>query len=85
MYKVTTKIQDITTSQTIAPDTAGGWLIINTGADMVTVNGYELLPGQGLDFTNLPPDVVWNSEISIKITSTTDCKVRLTRLYYTKI
>lgn len=85
MYKVTTKTQDIITSQTIAPDTSGGWLAINIGAESAIVNGYELMPGQGLDFTHLSPEVVWNSEISIQISSIATSKVRLTRLYYTKI
>lgn len=83
MYKVTTKIQDIRHNTTILPDNAGGWLALNTGADFAVVNGYPLAPGQGLDFTKLPPDVIWNSEITIELSDS--AMVRLTRLYYTKV
>lgn len=85
MYKVTTRTQDITTSRTISPDTSGGWIAINTGADTVYINGYEMMPGQGLDFTHLSPEVVWNNEITIQIPNSSTGKVRLTRLYYTKL
>lgn len=84
MYKVTAKSQDILLTTTIPPDTAGGWLAINIGTDSVSIDGYTITPGEGLDFTNLHPEVVWNSEIKIILTST-NSKVRLTRLYYTKL
>lgn len=84
MYKVTEKSQDILQTTTIPPDTAGGWLAINEGTDSVKINGKTISPGEGLDFTDLHPDVVWNSEIKIILTSQ-NSKVNLTRLYYTKL
>ena len=60
------------------------WLAINTGTDSVNIDGYPITPGEGLDYTNLHPDVIWNNEIKIILTST-NSKVRLTRLYYTKL
>lgn len=81
MYNVTAKTQDILQNTTIRPDKSGGWLAINTGTNTATVNGYPLAPGEGLDFTDLAPEVRWNSDITITLEP--GAKVRLTRLQYT--
>ena len=80
MYKVTAKTQDILQNTTIRPDKSGGWLAINTGTNTATVNGYPLAPGEGLDFTKLAPEVVWNSDITITLEK--GGMIRLTRLQY---
>lgn len=48
------------------------------------VNGYTLAPGEGLDFTNLDPSVIWDSPIVINLTAT-GSRIRLTRLLYKEV
>lgn len=81
MYKATAQIKDYTTSESVDATKFGGWLAVNTGTAEVSVNGYPLQPGDGLDFTHLHPEVVWGSPIQLQITNPGG-RVRLTMLRY---
>lgn len=83
MYKVTEKSQDILQNTTIRPDgKSGAWLAINTGTTQSVINGIPLAPGEGIQYTFLRPDVIWNSEI--KITMDNGGRVRLIQLQYSE-
>lgn len=82
MWKVNAKIETYTENATITPSRFGGWLAMNTGTAVATVAGYDLAPGEGLDFTNLQPDVLWNTPITIVLQA--GASVRVTRLQYSK-
>lgn len=82
MYKLNTNTQLVTESTTIMPSKFGGWLAVNTGTTgTATVDGYPLAPGDGLDFTHIHPDVIWNAPIKIVISAGSN--IRLTRFVYT--
>lgn len=80
-YKVSTNTQNYAENTTIRPDNFGGWLAVNIGSANVSVDGYPLAPGEGLDMTHLAPDVRWDKPIQIVITATGGM-VRMTRLIY---
>ena len=82
-YKVKTIIRQYTVNTTITDLEFGGWMAVNTGTDDVMVNKILLEPGEGLDFTQLPPDVVWDSPIQIVIVNAGG-EVTLTQLQYKK-
>ena len=81
--KCTPKVLDITENTTLQPENYGGWLAVNTGTANVSVDGYTLEPGDGLDFTKLDPHVLWNKQIQIVILATGG-KVRITRFIYSE-
>lgn len=83
MYKLNAKSQDILSNTTLMPQNFGGWLCVNTGTANATVDGYTLAPGEGLDFTNIPAEVVWNTPIQIVLAS--GAKVRITRFLYSEV
>lgn len=83
-YKVSSNSQDILTSVTIRPKNFGGWLAVNTGTADAVVDGYTLAPGEGLNYTHLSPDVIWDMPIVINLTAT-GSRVRLTRLLYREV
>lgn len=83
MKKLLAKSQDILTNTTIMPQNYGGWLAVNTGTATAIVDGYELAPGEGLDFTAIPADVVWQSPIQVVLQ--TGAKVRMTRFLYSEL
>ena len=83
-YKVSTNTQDILTSTTIRPGKFGGWLAVNTGTGDAIVDGYTLAPGEGLDYTHIHPDVIWDMPITINLQAA-GSKVRLTRLMYKEV
>lgn len=83
-YKVIDKTFDYSENITIQPEDYGGWLAVNTGTANVSVNGFELEPGDGIDFTHIAPEVIWNKQIVILILASGG-KVRLTRLKYTEV
>lgn len=84
MYKVTPKTQEYTESATVTADGFGDWMAVNTGTEAVSVDGYPLQPGEGLNWKGLQPDVVWNSSIKISI-PTPGGAVRITRLQYKEV
>lgn len=67
MYKVKSIIKSYTANTTITDLNFGGWQVVNTGTDDILVNKILLEPGQGLDYTDLDPDVMWDSPIQIVI------------------
>lgn len=81
-FRLTTRKDVITTDTTLADEKYGGWLAVNTGDQDVVVDGYTLQPGDGLDFTNIPPNVIWSTPISIQC-PTAGGVVTLTRFLYT--
>lgn len=81
-YNVQAQTQDILESTTLMPNKYGGWLAVNTGTADCTIDGYTLAPGDGLDYTHLPADVIWNSPIKIILPS--GGSVRITRLIYSE-
>ena len=82
--KCTPKVIDVTENTTLQPENYGGWLAVNTGTADVSVDGYTLSPGDGLDFTSLAPNVLWNKQIQIIILAAGG-KVRITRFIYTEV
>jgi len=83
-YQITTKHDSYSASAIVRPDGMfGGWLAVNDGTAAATVNGVTLAAGARLDFTQLNPDVIWNSDIVI--VCTTGAIINLTRMYYKEI
>lgn len=58
-----------------------GWRAINIGTETAEVLGTPLLPGAVLDMTNIPAEVVWNTDIIIGYASA-NAKVTITTLTY---
>lgn len=84
MYKVRTSSRDISENTTISPSNFGGWLIVNNGTTgNVYVDGYKLEPGDGLNMTDLHPDVIWDQPIRVIIDS--GAIARFTSLRYTEV
>lgn len=84
MWKAASKVIDYTESTSVVPDGFGGWMAVNTGTAAAEVNGYSLQPGEGLDFTNLHPEVEWNSPIKI-VLQNTGAKIRMTQIKYKQV
>ena len=83
-YNITDVTESYTESTTVMPDGFGGWMAVNTGTVISSVLGYELQPGEGLDFKkDVPAGSKWGKPISIKIG--TGGSVRMTRLYANEI
>lgn len=84
-WKISAVTTDITESTTLtAEQKYGGWLAINQGTASATVMGYELQPGEGLDFRDIvPPGSWWDSAIQIRINP--GAIVRVTRLQYMQV
>ena len=83
MWKVRKSTEEITANTTVRAEGYGGWLAVNVGEGNAIVDGYTIEPGEGLDFTSLQPDVIWDSPISIVLE--TGGIIRLTRLMYKEI
>lgn len=79
-YKVSADSLDITQSTTLKPESRyGGWMAVNQGNTVASVLGYELQPGEGLDFISaVPVGSSWDTAIQIIINGVG--KVRITRL-----
>ena len=79
-YKVSATTQEFTENTTLRPEEKyGAWLCVNTGTNTATVMGYELQPGEGLNFLNaVDPDGYWDTPIQIVVQP--GAKVRITRL-----
>lgn len=84
-WKISTVTTDITESTTLTSEQKyGGWFAINQGTASATVMGYELQPGEGLDFRDIvPPGSWWDSAIQIRINP--GAIVRVTRLQYMQV
>lgn len=84
-YKVSATIIDITQNTTVRAERKyGAWMCVNTGTGAATVMGYELQPGEGLDFLSaVPVGSSWDTPIPVILNA--GAKVRLTRLQYTPI
>lgn len=90
--KVRVKNEIITQNTVITPDGWSGWRCMNLGSDSCTVDGVPLRANttetyrDTIDFTNLDPDVVYDSSIKIIFGGTYSSvpKLLLTRLYYKK-
>lgn len=59
-------------------------MAVNTGTAVAIVDGYELQPGDSIDYTTLRPEVIWDSPIMIDL-SNTGSKIRITRLRYKEV
>ena len=85
-YKVKSKVETITTNTILQSEDFGGWQAVNAGNCTAVVNGVELSTDGivvGLDFTNLPPDVIWDEPIRIVFQNDgDDKKLIVTRLKY---
>ena len=81
-YRVTPQVLDITSNTTLQQqDIYGGWFCTNEGTADVTVMGYTLHPGQGLNFLDaVQPGSWWDSAIQIRVQP--GGRVRITRLQY---
>lgn len=89
-YLAKTQYLTITDNVSLPPEDFGGWSIVNTGDVIATVNGVELDPAGaiiGIDYTNLPPNIIWSESINIRFdanTTGTNPKLILTRIKYTE-
>lgn len=87
-YIVKTQTLTVTDNTTFSPEDFGGWSAVNTGNVPAIVDGILLDPAgplAGVDYTTLPPNVVWGKAITIRFTSPTGKKqVILTRLKYSE-
>lgn len=82
-YSVKTR-QDVVTQNTTFNDPKyGGWLAVNTGNVNIMVDNYTLQPGDGIDYTHLSPEVVYESPIRIQVPSGGQCI--LTRFLYKEV
>ena len=81
-YTVSATAQDIKESTTLMPEKKyGGWMCVNTGTAIANVLGYDLQPGEGLDFMDaVPAGSSWATPIKIIINA--GATVRITRLQY---
>lgn len=88
-YLVKTQYINITENTTLPPENYGGWSLVNTGDVPLTVNGVTLDPAGsviGVDYTDLPPNVIWSDNISIRFLSDGGNKqATLTRLQYSYV
>lgn len=89
MYKVTTKIEQISKNTALLADSFGGWQVICIGDDPVSVNGVKLSASGnviGLDYTNLHPSVMWDEPINILFDGVgINPKIIVTRLKYIQL
>ena len=83
VYDVQARVETITENTRLTDKKYGGWKAINIGTAPVTVCGIELLPTEGLDFTNaVDPGSFWVSPIDITVQL--GGAVRLIRFLYKK-
>ena len=84
-YKISAETRQITTNTTLLPENKyGGWMAVNQGATTAKVFGYELQPGEGIDFRDcVPVDAYWDTPI--QIIPGTGGLVVITRLQVLKI
>lgn len=80
-YTVKTRSEIYKENATVNPSDFGGWLCVNSGTGSVQVLKTTLAPGEGLDFTSLNPDVLWDTPIPIVILEAGG-EVTLHRLIY---
>lgn len=80
--RVSARTESFSDSTTIMPqDGYGAWMCVNIGTAAAKVMGFELQPGEGLDFTKaVPAGCKWDSPIQIEITP--GAIVRVMRLQY---
>lgn len=80
IYNITDVTESYTESTTVMPDGFGAWMAVNTGTVISSVLGYELQPGEGLNFKDaVPAGSLWGKPIQIKVG--VGGSVRMTRLY----
>ena len=85
MYDAKAVTQEFTENITLTDNRFGAWFAANTGTADVSVYGYVLEPGQGMDmWANLPPYVRWTEPIPIKILGAGG-KVRLQRILFKQV
>lgn len=79
-YKVSARTIEITANTKIMPENDfGGWMAVNTGTATASVMGYELNPGEGLNFLDaIPLGSIWETPIEVRVSA--GASVRLTRL-----
>lgn len=84
-YTVSATNIDITKNMTIRPEKIyGGWMCVNQGTAVATVMGYELQPGEGLNFLDaVAPGSSWDTPIQVVLSA--GAKVRMTRLQYKEV
>ena len=77
--------QEFTANTTLTDMCYGAWFAANTGTGDVSVYGYPIKPGEGLDqWSKLPPEVKWTEPIPIQIL-TAGGKVRIQRLLFREV
>lgn len=86
-YSVKSRHEVFTSDTVLAPADYGGWQVANIGDTPVTVNSVLLDPSGSLaavDFTQLPPNVIWEDSISIRFSQPLGANPRVvvTRLKY---
>lgn len=86
-YAVKSRNEIITADTVLSPADYGGWQVVNIGDTAVTVNSVLLDPAgalAGVDYTQLPPNVIWEEAISIRFSRPlgSNPRVAVTRLKY---
>lgn len=79
---VTNRSQTIRENTTLMPEGYGAWKAQNVGTGNVEVDGFILKPGETIDWSNIEPNVVWNTPIII--VCQTGGVLRVARLTYSK-
>lgn len=84
-YRVLATNIDITQNTTIRPEKKyGAWMCVNQGTGVANVMGYDLQPGEGLNFLDsVPAGSSWETPIQVILNP--GASVRITRLQYTPI
>ena len=83
--KVSGTTIDVKSSTSLMPERKyGAWMCVNIGTGSAKVMGYDLNPGEGLNFLNaVPAGSTWDTPIPIIINP--GAIVRITRLQYNNI
>lgn len=81
MKKCKRRTKVFTQNASVTDHDFSGWLAVNTGTGKVEVDKITLEPQQGLDFTTLSPDIIWDTPIQIVILEDGG-QVTLTQLLY---
>ena len=80
-WRVTNRTETITENTRLNDNKYGGWMCVNIGTGSVVVMGYELQPGEGLNFLDaVPAGSIWASAIDIVVNP--GGALQLTRLQY---
>lgn len=84
-YKISATTKTYNENTTLQPEAKyGAWMCVNVGTGVANVMGFDLQPGEGLDFLSaVPTGSTWGTPIQIILQA--GAAVRVTRLQALKI